>query len=59
MIPKPSVELCSANPMISWVASAISPACAETPMASPSAKLCTPIAAAITIPVRSAATPWT
>ena len=53
-MPNPSVALCSAKPMISTVARLISPALAETPIASPSAKLCTPIARAIVIPVRSA-----
>ena len=51
-MPKPSVELWSANPMISTVARPISPACAETPMARPSAKLWSPIATAMTIAVR-------
>ena len=40
--------------MISTVASEIAPARAETPIARPSAKLWTPIAAAIVSPVRSA-----
>jgi hypothetical protein len=39
--------------MISTVARLIAPARAETPIASPSAKLCSPIAAAIVRPVRS------
>ena len=49
-IPKPSVALCSAKPMISTVARPISPVLAETPIASPSAKLWIPIAAAIVMP---------
>ena len=53
-MPKPSVELCSAKPMMSTVARPISPAWAETPMARPSAKLCSPMATAMTIAVRSA-----
>ena len=40
--------------MIRTVARLIAPARADTPIASPSAKLCTPIAAAIVRPVRSA-----
>jgi hypothetical protein len=54
MIPKPSVALWSAKPTISTTASVISPVLAETPIASPSAKLCSPIAVAIVIPVLSA-----
>ena len=53
-MPKPSVALCSAKPMIRTVARPISPVLAETPIARPSAKLCRPIAAAIVMPVRSA-----
>ena len=40
--------------MMSTVARPISPAWAETPMARPSAKLCSPMATAMTIAVRSA-----
>ncbi len=54
MMPKPSVALWRAKPTISVVASATSPAWAETPMARPSLKLCTPMAIAISIPMRSA-----
>ena len=53
-IPKPSVALCRPKPMISTVARPIAPDFAETPIASPSAKLCRPIANAIVIPLRSA-----
>ncbi len=49
-MPKPSVALCSPKPMISTVASPIAPALAETPIASPSAKLFKPIATAIVMP---------
>ncbi len=54
MIPKPSVALWIAKPMIRTVASPISPLLAETPIARPSAKLWSPIAAAIVIPTRIA-----
>src|SRR5919197_385685 len=54
-MPKPSVALWSAKPTISTVANPISPARADTPIARPSAKLWRPIAAAIVMPVRSAA----
>ena len=49
-MPKPSVALCKAKPMIRTVASPISPARAETPIARPSAKLWTPIAVAMIRP---------
>src|SRR6266545_3488868 len=42
-MPKPSVPLCSPNPMTSIRASCISPAAAWLPIASPSAKLCSPM----------------
>ena len=53
-MPKPSVALCRLKPMISTVARPTAPAFADTPIARPSAKLCRPIAVAITIPVCSA-----
>src|SRR3954453_4051866 len=55
MIPKPSVALCNATPMISTVARPISPARAETPIARPAAKVCRLMAAATTTAVRRAA----
>src|ERR1700687_3492845 len=42
-MPKPSVALCSPNPMNSRTARLIWPAAAEVPIANPSAKLCRPI----------------
>ena len=46
----PRSRCAGAKPMISAVARPISPARAETPIASPSAKLCRPIATAISMP---------
>src|SRR5947209_391758 len=54
MMPKPSVALWRAKPMIRTVARVTAPALAETPIASPSAKLWSPIAVAMTRPVWSA-----
>ena len=53
-MPKPSVALWAPKPMISTVASPTAPVAAETPIASPSARLCSPIATATVSPVRSA-----
>ena len=53
-MPNPSVALCSAKPMIKTVARLMAPDRAETPIARPSAKLWSPIAAAIVSPVHSA-----
>ena len=53
-MPKPSVPLCKAKPMTNIRASPTLPAAAELPMASPSAKLCSPIPTAIMIANRLA-----
>ena len=46
-MPKPSVPLWSAKPMISTSARLVSPRAADCPMARPSAKLCRPMPVAI------------
>ena len=56
-MPKPSVALCSAKPITSSVASAISLAAAACPIASPSAKLCRPMPTAISSASRRAGRP--